>query len=141
MTKACIAGSRAKRSLRSLSNVSLILVALLLIPSLVQVLPCVLLLRLADQHGGLMSTLVNRNRHGNSIRERIAVHEAGHVIAAVVFGIPITRATIVEDPQVQCGRYHTDLANLALEANVTFYRAGRSAEALHFGTITDGRRQ
>ena len=50
----------------------------------------------------------------------------------------IVAAKIVEDPQVQCGRYHTDLANLALEANVTFYLAGRAAEALHFGTITDG---
>jgi hypothetical protein len=43
-----------------------------------------------------------------------------------VFGIPITRATIVEDPLVQCGRYHTDLANLVLEANVTFYLAVRA---------------
>jgi hypothetical protein len=77
-----------------------------------------------------MSTLVNRNRRCNSIRERIAVHEAGHVIAGVVFGIPITRATIVEDPLVQCGRYHTDLANLVLEANVTFYLAGTNFRAL-----------
>jgi hypothetical protein len=43
-----------------------------------------------------------------TIAERIAYHEAEHVIAGVVFGIPITRATIVHDPQVQCGRYHTD---------------------------------
>jgi hypothetical protein len=67
--------------------------------------------------------------------ERIAHHEAGHTLAALVFGIPVIEVTIVGRPGLYRGRYR---AAGCLERIVTLCLSGPAAEQLFFGSITPG---
>ena len=75
-TKVYTAGSRAKKSLKSSLSVSPFLVMLSPILLSVQVLPCAPLLRLADQPGGLMSTLSAEFRRRGSVDSASAIPTA-----------------------------------------------------------------
>jgi hypothetical protein len=72
-----------------------------------------------------------------SFRERIAIHESGHVCAAIIFGVPVTHATIERAPHVQCSSFRAP-HGLACEALLTFYLAGGEAEKEFFGASDDG---
>jgi hypothetical protein len=62
------------------------------------------------------------------LRRRCAIHEAGHAVAALAFGIPIIAVSIADDrPHLHRGRYRAE-ANLALECMVTLCLAGSEAE-------------
>jgi hypothetical protein len=71
-----------------------------------------------------------------SLRQRIATHEVGHVLAALTFGIPLISVSVVGHPHAQCGRYHPP-PGLGIEALLTFYLAGSESEKEFFGTSDD----
>jgi hypothetical protein len=66
-----------------------------------------------------------------SLRERIATHEAGHACAAIVFGMPLVRASII-DCTVDCSGFRAP-RTLASEFLVTFWLSGGEAEQAFFG--------
>lgn len=66
-------------------------------------------------------------------RERNAYHEAGHTVAAVVYGVPILYVTVAEhDAHLQRGGYQQQL-DLSVEALAVISLAGPAAERLFFG--------
>jgi hypothetical protein len=68
---------------------------------------------------------------------RIATHEAGHVGAALQFGIPIIRVTIdAATPHLHRGHYRA-LHGVALEAMCILCLSGPAAEEYLVGPITD----
>jgi hypothetical protein len=76
--------------------------------------------------------------HAASFAERVAYHEAGHVAAALVLGVPIVSVTIDNvTPHMHRGHYRPS-HDLGLECMVTLCLAGPAAEALFCGPITDG---
>jgi hypothetical protein len=75
-----------------------------------------------------------------SLRERKSVHEAGHCVAAITYGVEIVSVT-VEDrphPHMRRGRYHAPTAELGFEAIAVICFAGICAEELLVGPIEDG---
>jgi hypothetical protein len=66
------------------------------------------------------------------LRQRICFHEAGHAVAALVFGIPILSVTL-EPPRLLRGR----MPSPALEHLLTLCYAGAAAESLHCGRCCD----
>jgi hypothetical protein len=71
-----------------------------------------------------------------SLRERAAIHESGHCVAALTYAIPIIRVTIESKPHLHRGLYRTE-ANLALESMVTLCLSGPEAEKEFCGSISD----
>ena len=72
-----------------------------------------------------------------SFRERVATHEAGHCVAALVYGIPIVSVTIDNAPNMHRGAYKAAHA-CGLECLTVLCFAGIAAEELLCGPITDG---
>jgi hypothetical protein len=72
-----------------------------------------------------------------SCLERTSYHEAGHVAAALTFGVPIIAATIVDEPAMHRGRYHPP-AGLGVEPIVVLCLAGPAAERLFCGSTPPG---
>ncbi len=73
-----------------------------------------------------------------SLRERTAIHESGHAVAALTFGIPIISVSIAEDrPHLRRGRYRAHDEGFGLEAIVTLCLSGPEAEREFCGPITD----
>jgi hypothetical protein len=73
-----------------------------------------------------------------TIRERTAVHESGHVVAALALGVPIISVSIDADiPHLHRARYqpHHDAG---LECMATLCLAGPAAEEYFCGSIEDG---
>jgi hypothetical protein len=70
--------------------------------------------------------------------QRTAYHEAGHCAAAIAFGIPIIRVTIVnETPHLLRGHYRAQ-HDAGLECMATLCLAGPAAEDYFCGSIEDG---
>lgn len=71
-----------------------------------------------------------------SLRERCSYHESGHVLAAIVFGVPLVRVSIDADvgPHTHCARWRAAHPDLGLESMVILTCAGRAAEELFCGT-------
>jgi hypothetical protein len=70
---------------------------------------------------------------------RAAVHEAGHVAAAVAFGIPIIAVTIADDrPHLHRARYRPQCFSVGLRRLVTLCLSGAEAERYFCGPIPDG---
>jgi hypothetical protein len=73
-----------------------------------------------------------------SLRERIAVHESAHVVAALTFGIPIVAVHIGDQPHLHRGRWRAP-PGLGREAMLTLCFAGAEAEKIYCaGPIADG---
>jgi hypothetical protein len=74
----------------------------------------------------------------NTLRQRIAWHEAGHAVAAITYGVPIISITVDGDmPHLHRGRYRAPSADLALESLCVLCMAGAAAEEFFTGPITD----
>ena len=71
-----------------------------------------------------------------SLSERRAYHESGHVVGALVHGVPIV-AVSLDPPHMQRGRYCAPHES-GLETIVQICLAGPEAEILFCGAITDG---
>jgi hypothetical protein len=67
-----------------------------------------------------------------SLRERVATHEAGHACAAIVFGMPLIRASIIQCA-VNCAGFRCS-RDLATEIRVVFLLSGGEAERLFCGS-------
>lgn len=64
-----------------------------------------------------------------NVRERTAIHESGHAMAALVFGIPIIAVSIADDhPHLHRGHYRPPTAAFGLECMVTLCLSGPEAE-------------
>jgi hypothetical protein len=71
-----------------------------------------------------------------SLRQRTATHEAGHVCAAIVYGIPVLSVTIDHAPNMHRG--HSKAAHACgFECLTVLCLAGPAAEELFCGPITD----
>jgi hypothetical protein len=67
-----------------------------------------------------------------SSRERTAVHEAAHTVAALVFGIPVLSVSL-DPPNMHRGRFTAEHA-CGLECLTVLCLAGIAAEEYFFGT-------
>jgi hypothetical protein len=76
--------------------------------------------------------------NGEHRSRRTAIHEAGHVAAAVAFGIPIISVTIIDRPRLHRGTYRPLNFMAGLECIVTLCMAGSEAERAFFGSIPEG---
>jgi hypothetical protein len=72
-----------------------------------------------------------------SLRQRCAMHEAGHCVAAITFGIPLVSVTIEHRPHLHRAHYRAPDADFGLESTVTLCLAGPEAEREFCGPITD----
>jgi hypothetical protein len=72
-----------------------------------------------------------------SFRERLATHEAGHVVGALTYGIPLVSVTITGLPHALCASYRPP-RGLACESLLTFLLAGPEAEKEYCGAVDDG---
>ena len=73
-----------------------------------------------------------------NVRERTAIHESGHAMAALVFGIPIIAVSIADDhPHLHRGHYRPPTAAFGLECMVTLCLSGPEAEREFCGPISD----
>jgi hypothetical protein len=72
-----------------------------------------------------------------SLRQRTAIHEAAHAVAALVYGIPVLSVTIGHAPHMHRGAYKAEHA-CGLECLTVVCFAGIAAEELFCGPITDG---
>jgi hypothetical protein len=73
-----------------------------------------------------------------SFRERCAIHESGHCVAALAFGISLVHVTIAdEQPHAQCASYRASRTFMQ-ESLVTFFLAGPEAEREFCGVSDDG---
>ena len=72
-----------------------------------------------------------------SLRQRTAIHEAGHALAAITYGIPVLSVTIDNAPNMHRGAYKAAHA-CGLECLTTMCLAGIAAEEMFCGPITDG---
>jgi hypothetical protein len=73
-----------------------------------------------------------------NLRERTAIHEAGHAAAAITFAIPIIRVTIADGrPHLHRAHYRAPDADFGLECMVTLCLAGPEAEREFCGSISD----
>jgi hypothetical protein len=71
-------------------------------------------------------------------RERTAVHESGHVVAALVYNIPTISVSIdAATPHLQRGRYQPS-HDAGLETLVVMCLCGPEAERMAFGSIEPG---
>jgi hypothetical protein len=74
----------------------------------------------------------------NKDHQRVATHEAGHVIAAVQLGIPVIGAKIVAgDPHFTRGGFGRDRM-IAIEHLCLISFSGPAAERAYCGEIEDG---
>jgi len=73
-----------------------------------------------------------------SLRERACVHEAGHTVAALVYGVEIISVTVKDRPHLHRGRYHAPTSELGFEVVAVICFAGICAEELLCGPIEDG---
>ena len=71
-----------------------------------------------------------------SFRERCAIHEAGHCVAAIVYGIKILSVGL-DPPNMHRGRYTVE-HTFGLECLTVLCLAGIAAEELFCGPIEDG---
>jgi hypothetical protein len=71
-----------------------------------------------------------------SLRERAAVHEAGHATAAITFGIPVIAVTIKNKPHLRSACYRAP-HDCGLECMVTLCLSGPEAEKEFCGPISD----
>jgi hypothetical protein len=72
-----------------------------------------------------------------NLRERRAIHESGHAVAAIMFGIPIIAVSIAADrPHLHRWHYHTRMRTSGWNA-VTLCLAGPEAEREFCVPITD----
>jgi hypothetical protein len=69
--------------------------------------------------------------------ERDAVHEIGHALACLVYGVEIRSVTIEGQPFLERGELPLD-HGLTLEALLTLCLSGPEAERLHCGAVDDG---
>jgi hypothetical protein len=69
---------------------------------------------------------------------RVAVHEAGHCAACVVFGIPIISVSISGDPHMRRARWRAPTGSIGIEAMAVLCLAGGEAENLLCGELADG---
>ncbi len=72
-----------------------------------------------------------------SLRERKAIHESGHAVAALTHGVPIISVTIDDRAHLHRDRYRAHDARFGPEAIVTLCLAGPEAEKEFCGPITD----
>ena len=72
-----------------------------------------------------------------SLRERCAYHDAGHVCAALVLGVPVISVSIDDEPHMHRARYRAP-HDLGLETIVVLCLSGPASEILFCGPITDG---
>ena len=73
-----------------------------------------------------------------TLRERTAIHESGHAIAALTYAIPVISVTVADDvPHLRRGHYRPP-HDCGLECIVTLCLAGPEAEKEFCGPITDG---
>jgi hypothetical protein len=73
------------------------------------------------------------------LQRRRAFHEAGHVVCALAYGIPILAASIADNhSHMLRGRYRPPLASIGLEAMTVLCMSGAAAEEFFCGPITDG---
>ena len=64
-----------------------------------------------------------------SFRERCAIHEGGHCVAAITFGVPILSVSL-DPPNMHRGRYTAEHA-FGLECLTVLCLAGIAAEEMH----------
>jgi hypothetical protein len=76
-------------------------------------------------------------RAASTLLERVAYHEVGHALAALLFGIPIRTVTVEGQPHLHRGELPLD-PGLTLEALLTLCLAGPECERLHCGALDDG---
>jgi hypothetical protein len=68
-----------------------------------------------------------------SLRERTAIHEAGHATAAITYGVPVVAVTIQDRPHLRGGQYRAPAPDLGFEAIAVLCLSGIAAEELFCG--------
>ena len=85
----------------------------------------------------LIGNIPSTKRKAMNLRERTAIHEAGHATATLAFGIPLVSVTIEHRPHLHRAHYRAPDADFGLECMVTLCLAGPEAEREFCGPITD----
>ena len=81
----------------------------------------------------LLDEVVPPDPRPSALRRRIALHEAGHAVAALAYGHTVERVTIVGDGSVGGSTALSDdrpLTRASIEAHLTVALAGRAADEL-----------
>jgi hypothetical protein len=87
-------------------------------------------------HGAALARLMPRLPQGGFAR--IAVHESGHCVAALTYGVPIIHVTIAADGPHLFRDCFSMPANLALESLCVLCLSGPAAEEYFCGRVNDG---
>jgi hypothetical protein len=64
---------------------------------------------------------------------RTCVHESGHVVACITYGVEIISVTVEDRPHLHRGHYHPHASDLGLEAICVLCLSGIAAEEYFFG--------